>query len=997
MQHSRCTGHCLRWLIRLLLILCCPVSLQGQQYNFRNWTQEHGLPQSQVNAILQDNKGQLWLGTRSGLGRFNGISFTTFTKRQGLSSNHITSLLQDSRNQLWIGTARQGIMLFNGSEFKPAPRATPHPTGKVNSLAEDNKGRIWAATGNGLFVTKDNTFTRSSQFPAQAYTAVLSTAAGEVWAGSAANGLLINGASGTLSVTAQTSLLPSNNINCLWQGTDSSIWVGTSLGVAVFRQGQLTNLALPASIRQPDVIGFAQDADQNIWIGLRHEGILKYNGRHFEHLTKRNGLKTNHIAALTSDSEGNIWIGTNGQGLQQYRNPWFTHYFNFGEINEFRVTTLSQDTQGRLMIGTEDGHTALMEREKLQWIWPGLWPRGTILHDIRTNQAELFWVCTSNGVWQITPAQTTHYTVQHGLPSNEVYQCLSDPPGNLWFATAGGIARFSNGRFSAPFAPALGKVHQLHLDSRNILWAGTENGIFRERNGAMEAVPALKKFNFREVYSIAEDSLGNLYFGGYDQGLLILDQNLQYPRVFDAANGLPDESILSLYIDNLNFLWVGTSRSVLKASLSLYQQQKELTFKTYTAKDGFRGREVSRNSITQTPDGTVWFGTARGLTSYTHRLDKLNRVYPKTFLTSIDLFMQPADWQELGFKTDTATGLPADLQLRYDQNHVTFSFQGISLSNPEQVRYRYRLIGLQDNWSGITARTSATYANLNPGNYTFQVMARNNDGFWTPAPASYSFSLAPPVWKREWFITVLLLVVAGAVISLIRLRERNLVKQNSLLEQRVQHRTRMLEEKNREKETLLKEIHHRVKNNLQIVISLLNLQTRHLHDPESIQVMRALRNRVQSMAILHERLYQHEDLAQIDLANYFTGICESLYSSFGTRPEQVALHLNIPHLKVDIDSAITLGLIVNELVSNTLKYAFPNGQKGWLHISLEHHTYQTFKLTIADSGVGMPADFDPKSATSFGLRLVNSLVKKLNGRLELKTDKGATNTLYFDI
>ncbi|TXK50802.1 hypothetical protein FVR03_03880 [Pontibacter qinzhouensis] len=997
MQNQCYTGHYLNWLLSLLLVLGYPVVVDAQQYNFRSWTQEQGLPQSQVNALLQDHKGQLWLGTHSGLSRFNGTAFTTFTRRQGLNSNHITALLQDKRNRIWIGTARRGIMVYNGQKISLRQLPDVPGANRINSLAEDTAGRIWAATDGGLFVTQQDAFVKAGNFPELAYTAVLCTAAGEIWAGSATAGLFYSSTSGLRSFHTQNSSLPANKVNFISQNTDGSIWVGTNMGVAVYARGRLSGVTLPATVTQPDIVCFAQDAEDNVWLGLRQEGVLKGNGTAFEHITKENGLKTNHITAIISDTEGNIWIGTDGQGLQQYRNPWFTHYFDFGLIEELRVTALSQDAQGRLWFGTEDGHAAYMEQNKPQWLRRGLWPTGTTIYDIWVASDQETWVCTSHGIWKISPTTATHYTTDHGLPANEVYSCLPDQQGTFWFATANGIARFSNGRFTAHQARMLGKVYYLHLDSRQTMWATTENGIFRQNGSTWQEVEAVKPFKFRDVYSMAEDSLGNLFFGSYDQGLLTLDRTLQNPRVYHAPNGVADESILSLYVDKQNYLWAGTGRSVLKANLAPFQQQHELQFRAYTANEGFRGREVSLNAITQTPDGRVWFGTAQGLTQYAHHTFSPNNVHPNAFLTSIELFMQPADWQALGFDTDTVTGLPADLRLRYDQNHITFGFQGISLTNPEQVRYRYRLLGYQDAWSGVTANNYATYASLSPGDYTFQVLARNNDGFWTPEPASYTFTVAPPVWKREWFIGVLLLAVAMAIISLIRLRERSLVKQNSLLEQRVKHRTRLLEEKNREKETLLKEIHHRVKNNLQIVISLLNLQTRHIQDPESIQVMQALRNRVRSMAILHERLYQHEDLAEIDLATYFSGICESLYSSFGTNPEHVALELEIPHLKVDIDSAITLGLIVNELVSNTLKYAFPNERKGWLKIRLTQHTSSTHKLVIADNGVGLPADFDPKSATSFGLRLVNSLIKKLNGRLELQNEQGALSTLYFNI
>ena len=273
-----------------------------------------------------------------------------------------------------------------------------------------------------------------------------------------------------------------------------------------------------------------------------------------------------------------------------------------------------------------------------------------------------------------------------------------------------------------------------------------------------------------------------------------------------------------------------------------------------------------------------------------------------------------------------------------------------------------------------------------------------SDGYWSASSLTYSFSAlseVPPFWRRDWFVALLVVLLLASMMSVVRFREKSLVKLNLLLEQKVQHRTQLLEEKNREKETLLKEVHHRVKNNLQIVISLLNLQVRRTTSQDAIDVMRAIRNRVKSMAILHERLYMQNDLGQIDLNDYFTQICESLYSSFGITQEKIALQIAVPHIKIDIDSAITLGLIVNEIVSNALKYAFPDEQTGLLRIGLESHDNRTYTLVIADNGTGLPIDIEKKQSLSFGLQLVSSLISKLNGKIELKNKNGTMAILTF--
>ncbi|MDX5418345.1 MAG: hypothetical protein LPK09_03945, partial [Hymenobacteraceae bacterium] len=598
---------------------------------------------------------------------------------------------------------------------------------------------------------------------------------------------------------------------------------------------------------------------------------------------------------------------------------------------------------------------------------------------------------------RLGPKGVRHYDTRQGLPAAEVYQVMPDQAGNLLFATAAGIAIMpANQKAAVPAAPTglTGKVYTMHRDTNGRVWLGTENGIFRYENGSIVATPELNSTNFKEVLTITEDNDGTLYFGGFNYGILAFHDSWNTPKVYNSRSGLPNEGIKSLYVDRSNNLWVGTSRSVLKMRLDELHQRGRLSYRSYANQDGFRGMEVSNRGITQTPDGTVWFATSKGLTMYLPEMDRRNRVYPNAVLTHIMLFLKPTDWEGLGHQIDSTSGLPINLKLPHTQNHLTFDFHGISLTAPDRVKYRYRLKGHDDNWSAVTDQSFATYASLDPGDYTFQLLASNSDGYWTPSPLTYSFSIVPPIWRREWFIILLLLIGAAGAISIVRLRERSLVKLNSLLEQKVRYRTELLEEKNREKEILLKEIHHRVKNNLQIIMSMLNLQARHIQDPKALEVMQSIRGRVRSMAILHERLYQHEDLAAINLQDYFKGICDGLYATYGVTTQQVRLQLDIPNLMVEADTALSLGLIVNELVSNTLKYAFPD-RTGLLHISLDSKNKPYYTLTVSDDGIGLSDDFEEKRKRSYGLQLVTSLAKKLNGNIALKNNNGTNSILHF--
>lgn len=953
------------------------------------------MPQSQVRDVLQDNKKQLWIATRGGVSRFDGSTFYTYTKQQGLSSNNISCLFQDSRGRIWAGTSDHGLNLFKDERFRHIKSNSGLSGTDINDIAEDTLGRVWVASAQGLYYSAGSRFMKYLGLPDQAYTSLLVTPAGDLWAGSKSDGLYHIGGQ-PRHFTVYNSPLASNSITSLALH-HGRVWVGTSLGLASILNGKLSTYSLPRTVSPPAVSSFTKGLYGDLWVSLENNGLLKIEGDSLTHITRLNGLRTNHINTLASDEEGDIWIGTDGYGLQQYKSPWFVHYFDFGKITEPRITALTHDAQGRVWFGTDDGLAAYVHSNQLKWLQKNIWPDGTTLHNLRVQQQDSVWVCTSNGIWHLTPGTNRHFTVADGLPSDTVYQCVPDAAGKLWFATANGAATLADSTFTQIKASA-GEAHMriycILPDSKGRIWFGTESGVFRLMNGRLQHPPELQSYPMEEVTTIAEDRTGNLYFGVFNYGIVMLRPQ-GGSSLLNAAAGLPNEGIRSLYVDDRDNLWAGTSRSLLKIRLAPLRRNGQLSYRAFTSQDGFSGIEVGYNTITQTPDGTLWFGTVKGLTKYIPALDRHNKVYPQVTLNNILLFLKPTDWSKLGYKLDTVTKLPQHLRLPHNQNHITFNYHAISLSAPDKVRYKYKLTGYEEQWSPVTRQSYATYANLAPGTYTFELLARNNDGYWTPGPLRYTFAIIPPLWRREWFIGVLLLLAAATILSVVRLREENLVKMNSLLEMKVQHRTGMLERKNREKETLLQEIHHRVKNNLQIVISMLNLQARHVEDPLALDVMRAIRGRVRSMSLLHERLYRHDDLGQIDLEDYFRSICESLYASYGIEEQQVALQLEVPPIKADIDAAITLGLIVNELISNTLKYAFPVGQKGLLHIQLKHNDNGHYTLFVSDNGRGLPEGFALRKKQSFGLQLVTSLSKKLNGEIVFSNDNGTKTILHF--
>jgi two-component sensor histidine kinase len=211
----------------------------------------------------------------------------------------------------------------------------------------------------------------------------------------------------------------------------------------------------------------------------------------------------------------------------------------------------------------------------------------------------------------------------------------------------------------------------------------------------------------------------------------------------------------------------------------------------------------------------------------------------------------------------------------------------------------------------------------------------------------------------------------------------------------LQHTNQELKAFSREKEVLLKEVHHRVKNNLQVISSLLSLQVGVVTDPNVLQVFRESQHRVRAMALIHEKLYQSRDLGKVDFGEYVRSLTGYLFRSFGVERATIALTVNVKDVFLEVEKAIPCGLIVNELVSNALKHAFPAGREGEIRIDAQAKGTEHVTLRVSDNGVGFPPAVDVRTTTSLGLGLVNTLTKQLEGTIEQQSSGGTTFQIRF--
>ncbi len=387
----------------------------------------------------------------------------------------------------------------------------------------------------------------------------------------------------------------------------------------------------------------------------------------------------------------------------------------------------------------------------------------------------------------------TEFKALEGLTKKYIRAIEKDNTGNLWIATAGnGLYKLS---FNKPkqklqnFTTDDGLLHNrltcLHCDKQGKIWYGTENngiGFIVDDVVQKKSISKKEGLPSNTIRCITEDESGYLWAGtaGYGIASFPLYQGNLNVKSYNHTDGLTSSNIYLITADKNNNLFVGT-----ETGLDYIYLNKDRTpgkIKHYSKGEGFTGIETCQNSVLKEPDGTIWFGTINGLAKYNPENLVKNENEPVTSISDVKLFYESisntayknfaGDWNNI-----------SHLELPYNQNHLTFDFLAINFSNPDAVKYQWKLEGFDKEWSPVSVNHSILYSNLNPGNYTFLVKACNEDGVWNKQPVTLQFHISPPIWQRWWFIILMVLIVSGAVFYIFN-RQKNRIKANAAEQQR---------------------------------------------------------------------------------------------------------------------------------------------------------------------------------------------------------------------
>ena len=811
--------------LSLFFILYASSLLYTQTIQFSQYSIEDGLSQGTILSSLQDKNGFLWFGSADGLNCFNGYEFTVYRNNpenaNSLIDNEIMALLEDEVGNIWIGTA------LGLSKFSPSTQKFTHfqyqeadssslSHNYITFLFIDSKKQIWVGTRHGLnlYNPSTNNFTRyyqkgikdNSSIERQQVNTICQGSKQNIWIG-LEDGLCIledNILKPFEEVYDLNNVRKGQRITAIMCDSADNIWIGSDQTLCRF---SLKNNDIEL-IAEKYIHTLLNAKNGIVWAGT-NEGILlikdKSQQKIYKHTYQSTSLPNNVVHSILEDKHENIWVGT-GSGLCMYNSLVFQ--FNTTRINSFNVHDYTDNKvwaiapKGKdILIGTENGLYQYNFNDSVQAysqfsgfgisaikiqkdvIWLGTWNNGLIKWDTKTGESKQY---------NYYPSDKT--SINH----NTIRSIAIDPQGIIWVGTPKGLNsylpekdNFERFQFHSTEGQNLktNSVITIYPDKSGMLWLGTEGGVvcFRKEEGEVNIfrsdpdMPNSLSHDF--VRSIYQSKDGTIWIGT-SGGLNKWSADKMAFTSYRMKDGLPNDMIYSILEADDGALWLSTNKGLSRFNT------KELTFTNFDSKDGLQGSEFNTNAALKDRKGRLFFGGLNGFNHFFPEQIKTNPIPPPVIINYIEILNKTSE------KPLRKYIIPdSNLELSYNDYVFTFHFVAQNYINSEKNLYQYMLEGFDLDWSDIGYKRSATYTNLQKGNYTFKVKAANNSKLWNEEISSVKVSIHPPFWLTEWFIALMAFLFMLIIGGIIYLRIRIVEKKNIQLEQLVKDRTASLSEK----------------------------------------------------------------------------------------------------------------------------------------------------------------------------------------------------------
>ncbi|MEP6930897.1 MAG: two-component regulator propeller domain-containing protein, partial [Flavobacterium sp.] len=984
--------------VLFLLLLTCFDAVGQSSYTFHHLRTNDGLSNSTIKSILKDSYGFLWIGTESGLNRYDGYGFKVYStksdKPSSIINDDIHGLQEDGLGNIWISTEFSYIVYQrNKDNFRSdIPNLLKDFRIKADQnykVYVDKNKDLWVFSENKIFVYDTHKKTLKTFISKEKI-----TEAANIFLGDDGNSVVRVLHSGNISKINKSNgretflKLPDfvkqniqNKKNKIYVDSQNGLWIFSNTAAVYYQKNtnaEWKKISLNSAVNsQNDVIfDIKDDGNGHIWIGTDHQGIFIYNTAtdSISNITNNpdnnSSLASNNIGCLYKDDTGTMWAGHNKKGISYYNNS-FGNLVNI-ELQDCKdVSTFLEDKKGNLWLGTDGNGLYLRDKASGNTIRKMPLASNVVVSLLEDKKGRI-WIGTYlNGLFCYENGHFKHFTKENSsLNSNDIWNLKEDRYGNLWIGTLGqGIqclrSNTTNFETIAKTVKGLEFTLDMFYDNGDQLYVATDSGLFIIDILTGQQVKALgngsKTQKFRQLFTsvVYKDTRDNIWLG-HSKGLSVWDTKKDTVYYFDKTNGLSDNIVKGIIEDNHRHIWVTTSNGL--SVLSVEPNAKgvlKISSRNFSVKDGLQDNYFNTHGIYKLQNGDILLGGTEGYTAVNpNKMAEKSKPLAKVIFTGLSLGNIAVQVDSLynGHRLLKQTmEQTAEITFSYDDKLIAIQFTTADLVNADKVRYLYQLEGFSNQWLP-TEKNKIEFSSLAPGTYKLLIKASNSDGIWNEKATVLAITVTPPFYLSGWAIVLYILAITGITIYLISYTKKK--HQKELEQQRIQLEHLQQINLNEMKLRFFTNISHDLRTPLTLItIPLQTILNKDLEDSLRAKLGIVYKNVEQLMALINSLLdfrkldvgTENLNLKSGDFVYYIQERC-TLFQSYATdRNMKFSYTSEMETLMMEFDNVKVQKILFN-LLSNAFKYT-PDGGSINLHLYREE---KNVVVSISDSGQGVP-------------------------------------------
>lgn len=895
----------------------------SEDYVVTQFSMEDGLPQNSINAIEQSNDGYIWIATFSGLVRFDGKNFKTFNliNTPCLISDEFYDIFISSDNSIWLLPSTMNLVVtrFKDGECKSFKIADG--IGGPLNFVENHDGSFWI-----------NTLEKSLKFNGDDLEEVLpATERGitkSALKSSVGSWYTIN--KNLYRIFNESPVLVYDNLSAETSAytyvrkhptKEQTLLVGTQNKIIEYVHGD--NLTQQKIYPLPYNHFLDLEIDNfNNQYAITADGIAVKEGDDFVPFQPFGNQSNIRIKSILHDNEGNYWIGTDGDGLFRFRKKFISMIDKKVGLDNEKMLSITRIDNGKMLFSTNC--TGIYEWEngqaKLSKVHDYL-PLGCYWTVFQDSKGRIWFGSGEPYMAEAYGKPVTKFGLEQGFDGYAVFAITEDRNGHIWVASSQGIYIYDGTELIRKITEADGLYYNdsrvMFEDDDGTMWVGTNGGLHTIKDYKVSRIPLVDESGSEfvdqpNIRTIHKDIDGTYWIGTYGDGLFRIKNDKVFR--FTTEQGLFDNTSSHIIEDDEANFWMGSNRGIHRVNRENLNkvadgEQNEIVSYSYGSVDGMNSPETNggfQPSYIVEENGDFLLPTVAGVAKVSIKDVEVNKVPPPVYIESVRT-------SEGELKKDQ------NIELSHNDAFLEIQYSAINFTDPDKVKFRYRLEGLNDNWIEVGNRREALYTKIPPGEYKFRVIASNNDGLWNDEGASLAITVIPPFWQTSWFMGIFTALLLGGVYGFFLLRTNRLREEN---ERQKRFTEQLIESQELERRRIASELHDGLGQQILVIKNRAELAQLQLKsNPEIAEQLDEIRHSAkQSIADVRNISHALRPvlLEKFGLTDALLELCEQMQKSTSI---EWSFHIDDINDAIPLKKQINFYRVVQESLNNILKHS----------------------------------------------------------------------------